>query len=242
MRDHPGPKALAPPRQHPEHQSVNPDEDHARDTFVSMRRAEDRSREQHAREHRIGDGCELALQIAAEDDFFAEARGGAHTEPDGKFELRSRDEKSELLAHALDLPGLVEVHQLGAASEHNQSADPECTGEHHIEQEVFHACPAPADQIAKLDAFATAEPGEAEQDPLPRHAPQILRQLAVLGRRMAAGLPLSEPNSSIVMSSAVCHQGASRRLGTGADDGRMSGRVCASVAKANPSYNVPPAG
>src|SRR6516164_3717919 len=103
MRHHSRTKALAPPREQPEHQSKNSDEEHAGSAFVAVRCAEHRRREQRSREHGARERGQLQLQISAKDEFLAKAGGGAQQEPDGQLEASARNEKAELPSHGVEL-------------------------------------------------------------------------------------------------------------------------------------------
>jgi hypothetical protein len=73
------------------------------------------------------------------------------------------------------------MHQLTAESEDDERAEPKRASVDEVEEKIFPVAPAAADELAKRDAFADAEPGDADQNPLPGDAAEVLRKLAVSG-------------------------------------------------------------
>ena len=153
--------------------------------FVTMRSAEDDRGENDADDRRSSDGRELPLQVSAKDDLFAEARGPTQAEPHREFEIRTRSQKADLLAHAFDLPGLIQVHGLGGQTQYEHCAHPEHAGVNDVEKEIFQRRPAAADQVAHSACVCECPARCRRPASTPIHRPEILRELVFADDRMA---------------------------------------------------------
>src|ERR1700722_6048686 len=75
--DHSCSKSSAQQREHAKHRAVRGDEQHSCDSFVAVRTAKHQSGERDTDPHSAPHACELLLQVTAEDQFLANARGNA---------------------------------------------------------------------------------------------------------------------------------------------------------------------
>src|ERR1700692_100103 len=92
---------------------------------------------------------ELLLQITAEEHLFAEACGGAETNPHHDLQRAARREKTDLLLRILQIAGVTHAHAERYQGDGKKSAQPDAAGDGQIEQEVTHVVPASADQLAQ---------------------------------------------------------------------------------------------
>ena len=88
VRDHSCPQSSAQQREHAEHSAIRGDQQHSRNSFVTMRAAKHQRGEHHAGPDSPPHASELLLQVAAEDQFFAEAGGDAQYQEQHHLQAR----------------------------------------------------------------------------------------------------------------------------------------------------------
>ena len=137
------------------------------------------------------------------------------------------------------LPAWSRCISLAPAPSTNSAQHPERAGVHHVEEEVFQRRPAAADQLAQPDALANAEPDEASQHPLPRHASRDTAAACCRrGQRMLA--------ARAVKRSQQQHRDQNRRVPPGSEQAssrlwsnlRFRWDLCVAWTRSAPSYNV----
>ena len=96
VSDHSGPQTFSYMREDAECHPEERDDDHSTDSLVPVARSEDDSGEHDSYPRVASPRTELPLQVAAEDNFFAQSRGRAQAEEDPHFEVRSWSEEPDL--------------------------------------------------------------------------------------------------------------------------------------------------
>ena len=82
MRHHAGAQVALCARKHAKERAIHGDEQHARQPFVSVRKAKDQRGAEQACPRTARHDAELLLQIAAEDELLHDACGDAHRDPE----------------------------------------------------------------------------------------------------------------------------------------------------------------
>lgn len=86
--------------------------------LINLARAKQRRREKHADRSAAGPGDKLPLQVAAKNDFFADAGGDGESDPQKRFELALWSKKVRGLAHSLG------AHRMSHETEDQDCGDP----------------------------------------------------------------------------------------------------------------------
>ncbi len=150
-------------RQQAKHDAKDSNHQHEFPALISMTGAERDALQRNPAGAGPGDGGELALQIAAEDEFFTEA--GSKRQHQVKNDFNGTVRKH--IADRLIGSGFQQVaHCVEDDQRDNQKSDRD--GE--IAKCLNGACPTPADQIADANATAAhAVPDEGYREPLHHH-------------------------------------------------------------------------
>src|SRR6266849_582274 len=98
MRHHPRPQAFPQLRQNPKQQTIHDNNDRRSPALINMSRAEHCRGEQDSRRHIAGPRAELSLEIATENNFFANARRAGGENPKKNLQLILREQVTYVLA------------------------------------------------------------------------------------------------------------------------------------------------
>ncbi len=96
MRDHSCPQSSPQQREHAKHRAIRGDEQYSRDSFIAVRGAKHQSGERDADPYAVPHAGKLLLQVAAEDQFLADA--GRDAQYQEQHHLDSRDRR-QFLGH-----------------------------------------------------------------------------------------------------------------------------------------------
>ena len=116
MRHHAGPQAFPHLRQNSKQQTIHDNNDRRSPALIDMPRAERGGGEQDPRRDIAGPRSELSLEISAENNFFANARGDGCENPKKNLQLILREQEANVLA------------ALGGM-ERNRGAEQDCKGD-----------------------------------------------------------------------------------------------------------------
>src|SRR5689334_19289934 len=124
MRHHARTKALAIVRQQSEQRAVNCDDDHASSTFVTMTASEDKRGTDEPDPNVAADHRNLSLEIAAENNFFHESRGGAQQNPSNQPRSAARSQQVSQLLGFLHLRTLCQSEEKSKAGKNRRGCNP----------------------------------------------------------------------------------------------------------------------
>jgi hypothetical protein len=171
VSDHAWTSGLAPVRKDAEERPEDGDNSDHAEALVDVRGAEQERREDDARGSIAGECDELALEITAEESFFANAGGRGDNEPNGDFHAAAGKETEK------DLVFRIDAEQPGGAAENDERDDPEAEGEADVAKELLSRLPALAEDKRKRRAVAADSPdGEAEEEPFEKKSDDVEAQ------------------------------------------------------------------
>ncbi len=118
MRHHRRPKALSQQAHDTEGNPEQSNQHHALGSLISMTEAEENTHHDQSDPAVAEQSRKLLLEIATEENFLAEARGGTEADPQEDFKPTVRRKKSNLLAGTFDTAGVVHAHGDGGHGNH----------------------------------------------------------------------------------------------------------------------------
>src|SRR4029077_19587395 len=155
---------------------------HQAQALVAVSSAEDHSLEEQAGNRAARPGAELLLQIAAKDDFLAEASGRAEEEI-------GDDVGSGVRQQTLCACATAGVQQACAGGKDHAGNNQEDNGDAYVAQDAGPVGPSSSDQITKSEATAAdAEPDERHDQPVHEDHAQVAEVLATTKSQRRQGV------------------------------------------------------
>ena len=134
----------------------------------------------------------MALQITAEDKFFAKSSGDGEQDPEEDLARRVRDERRQVLGRIGERARrgfqFVWIEQHGYAGKRKGRRQPKSAGDGEVDEKIVKTLPPAADDFSQ-SCLARAHPeiAQAREQPQPGHRRDILRERAADVMRLLAG-------------------------------------------------------